>query len=404
MGQDPEPTRVPFNQACLDAGVDENNLIRNGDFETGNRVPDFPPGGGWNDAGAGSVIRREVISDEQINHYLQLNPGSVISQVPSTESNYNFFDLKLCAIIPEGGQLQISFGGNTVAFFPLTPGNSISGQLEDQKIGLDLSTGESSSSNRMEILYINPSGEPALIDNLQLIVNTNPGGDGDETPTPEIPEETPTPVSGGPTITPTPTFFPGRATPRPTPGITDHSVQAIVNPPMLMVSPDDFAGREHSKIINLDLQIVGSDGEPIDITGIDPDATVRFDIETRGDAANIGTIRQLSGTSNWRTINRQSIKLSDLESFQFFPTKPYNGTVKIIADIEYKSFVRGKEEKRKIRGVIPIVLRVNSLSSLTNATGSFNPAQNFGLNRKPGDRGFRPDVRTNLFFRERFGQ
>ena len=142
----------------------------------------------------------------------------------------------------------------------------------------------------------------------------------------------------------------------------------------------------------------------IDITGIDPDATVRFDIETRGDAANIGTIRQLSGTSNWRTINRQSIKLSDLESFQFFPTKPYNGTVKIIADIEYKSFVRGKEEKRKIRGVIPIVLRVNSLSSLTNATGSFNPAQNFGLNRKPGDRGFRPDVRTNLFFRERFGQ
>jgi hypothetical protein len=56
---------------------------------------------------------------------------------------------------------------------------------------------------------------------------------------------------------------------------------------MLLISPDDFItsmGGGARKQVALDFQVVGSTGEKMDVLSIDPDATVRFLVDTRGEA------------------------------------------------------------------------------------------------------------------------
>jgi len=62
--------------------------------------------------------------------------------------------------------------------------------------------------------------------------------------------------------------------------------------------------------------------------------------------------------------------------------------------------VGGQRVRQEIRGVVPIITRTDANISFTGATGTFNPARNAAAGRSAGDRGFRPDQRTNLYFRE----
>ena len=106
-----------------------------------------------------------------------------------------------------------------------------------------------------------------------------------------------------------------------------------------------------------------------------------------------------NGNSN--IITGQRRRISDLEGPTYFvPLKPYDGVIRVILDIEYQP--QGGEEgsRQEIRGVIPIVLRTDPQGSYTGATGTFDMKQNLSVGRKAGDRGFRPDIRTNLYFRE----
>ncbi len=297
-----------------------------------------------------------------------------------------------------------------IANVPSIAGEAFIGQFKKTSIIINLGSGASQNEKTIEFVYEgNDSAGPAYIDNILLLPSTISGGD-EETPTPTVPEPTPTAEPEGPTPTPTPTVQPGIPTPTPTPAVTTHSVQMNANPPMLLISPDDFItsmGGGARKQVALDFQVVGSTGEKMDVLSIDPDATVRFLVDTRGEAEGVGYVEGFDVESqNWRSLTNQRIDLSRFkntyqERAYFIPSKPYTGTVRVIVEIEYDGWANGREETRKLRGVVPIVLQVDKSASLTHVTGTFNPTQNMSIGKKPGDRGFRPDARTNLFFRER---
>jgi len=175
---------------------------------------------------------------------------------------------------------------------------------------------------------------------------------------------------------------------------------------MISVSPDDFADTTYGtkKQVAMDLQIVGSNGDFIDILATDPDATIRFELESGLGREPVGTINQRLRTGDsFETISMRRIKMEDLvQPIYFRPTKPYSGTVRIIVTIEYEAIINGSPKKIKIQGVVPIYMRTDPNASSFAATGMFDPRQNMRLGRMPGDRGVGPDQRTNLLFRERF--
>ncbi len=393
----PTPTVVPLPAACIDAGVDEeNSLIRNGDFETGYLDTGLPPGGGWDPGEVPGVLQVQFITEEVANHYLELPSGGSMSQVPKA-SSFLRFELTFCAVVPEEGIVQISVGGQPWLYVPAARGIAYNGAFKGV-IRANLSNSVPAAERTIEFLYDGPGS--ALIDNVQLLYRPSGTGE-DETPTPTVALPTPTPTPRSTPATPTPTVPLGIPTPTPTPGLTDDSVQVIANPPMMLLSPDDFTGTNlgQKKQITLDLQVVGSNGEKLDILKIDPEANVTFTVESRGDAAGVGVIQEFDN-NNYQDLNSRK-KLKDVGQLHFVPLRPYNGTVRVIIEIEYKSYASGKEELRKIRGVVPIFLRTDDRASLIYPTGTFDPKQNFNLGRKAGDRGYRPDVRTNLYFRER---
>ncbi|MFB3785836.1 MAG: hypothetical protein ACE15F_05645 [bacterium] len=393
----PTPTVVPLSSACIDAGVDEeNSLIRNGDFETGYLDSGLPPGGGWEPGDVPGVIQVVFLSNEKANHYLELPSGGSISQVPQS-SSFLRFELSFCVVVPEDGILQITVGGQPWLFVPAARGAAYNGTYTGV-IRANMSNSTPASERKIEFLYDGPGS--ALIDNVQLVYRPS-GGEDEATPTPTVAVPTPTPSPQSTPASPTPTVPLGTPTPTPTPGLTEDSVQVIANPPMMLLSPDDFTGANlgQKKQITLDLQVVGSNGEKLDILKIDPDANVTFTVESRGDAAGVGVIQEFEN-NNYQDLNSRK-KLKDVGQLHFVPLRPYNGTVRVIIEIEYKSYASGKEEIRKIRGVVPIFLRTDDRASLIYPTGTFDPKQNFNLGRKAGDRGYRPDMRTNLYFRER---
>ncbi|HOJ62744.1 MAG TPA: hypothetical protein PK878_20920, partial [bacterium] len=307
------------------------------------------------------------------------------------------FELSFCVVVPEDGMLEISVGGQPWLYVPSSRGASYNGTYRGT-LRANLSNSAPPAERTIQFFYDGPGS--ALIDNVQLIYNPSSDGE-DATPTPTMEVPTPTPTPQSTPVTPTPTVPLGIATPTPTPALTENSIQVIANPPMLLLSPDDFTGTSlgQKKQITLDLQVVGSNGEKLDLLQIDPDATVTFTVESRGDAAGVGIIQEFRN-NNYQTVNSQK-KLKDVGQLHFVPLRPYNGTVRVIIEIEYKSYASGKEERRKIRGVVPLFLRTDDRASLIYPTGTFDPKQNFNVGRKAGDRGFRPDMRTNLYFRER---
>ncbi|MGC9330230.1 MAG: hypothetical protein ACP5I1_21515, partial [Candidatus Hinthialibacter sp.] len=306
---------------------------------------------GWMAGEQPAVLQMNSVAADLDNYFLKFpEVGASISTVPSGNSNYTKFTLSFCVIVPEGGQIQIYAGGELVAGAPSVVGASFNG-LFTYELFLNLSGG-SQSDKTIEFFYEGSVGiEPAYIDHVRLVPKTS-STDDDPTPTPTVEEPTPTPEPSGPTPTPTPTLVPGRPTPTPTPAITANSVQLSPNPPMLVVSPDDFAATTSStggikKQISLDLEVIGSNGEKINILDLDEDATIRFIVDTRGEAENVGYVQGFeSDSSDWTSINNRRI---DLEEFvndyggraYFFPTKAYTGTVRVITEIEYKSWVNG---------------------------------------------------------------
>jgi hypothetical protein len=399
FAQTPTPTpNISFQQSCLDATENANNLLNNSTFDS-----DLVGWRGIEEITSPDVLS-QVISDEETNYFLRFQDGNSIVQVPGQTSAYTRFTLQFCYVISEGGQFTIEIGDTFVDVFPQSATIGGSGQYTSSSIPLNLSSGSTTSGNTLRITYTGPAGTYAFIDNIELFPYISSSDDPDETatPTPEESGPTATPVPGEPVDIPT--YVPGMPSPTPTPNITNQSVRMIASPPMLLVSQDDFVGQlSNKKQVRLDLQVIGSDGEEIDITNVDSDATIRLRIDTSGDAEDVGILQEKDGTS-FTNLNQTQTNLSDLNEVYFFPLKAYDGTVRIVADIEYKTIIGDSRERIKIRGVIPIVMRVDPNTSLTNATGTFSPSANYRLGRSPGDRGYRPDVRTNLFFKERVGQ
>jgi len=406
----PKPTAVPFLQSCVENTLDADaNLITNGDLTQGTLEEGQSPDVGWILGQDSPVLRSEAMAADKVNFYLQFqNTGSSISAVPKT-STYTRFDLSFCAVIPAGGQIKIVIGGVLVAGVPAVAGSEYIGSFSLKDIVIPLGSGSSQSEKTIEFYYDGPSGiGPAYLDNILLLPSVNSGED-DPTPspTPEVP--TPTPKPTGPSPTPTPTIKPGIPTPTATPAIVANSVQMSANPPMLVVSPDDFTGTNQGprKQVSLDLNVIGSNGKKIDILAIDEDATIKFIVDTRGEAEGVGVVQGFeNGSQNWQSIDNRQMDLSDfmgtyLGRACFFPLKTFTGIVRVIVEIEYDGLSNNQESSRKIRGVVPIVLQSDKDASMTNSTGSYNAVQNMNLGKKAGDRGFRPDLRTNLYFRER---
>ncbi len=402
----PAPTAVPFQTGCTEKVIDaEKNLITNGDFQQGSLIVGAPPMIGWLPGEISPVLRKEVLPSGAENYFLSLEPGTSIAAVPKTEGNYVRFDLTFCTAVPPGGQIRVFVGGMLIAGIPVETGQ---GLFNETTLTLNMNLGAGATDSEKKIEFVYDGAAPAYIDNVQLVPHIG-GNDNNPTPTPTIAEPTPTPTEKGEDPTPTPTFAPGIVTPTPTPGVTADSIQIVANPPMLIVKPDDFSVRNTtggSKQIALDMQVIGSNGEKINIVDIDKDATIQFTLDSRGEAEGVGYIQGFQPASrNWKNMMNRRIDLDDFYDdaggrVYFFPAKPFEGTVKIIVEIEYKGWANQREESRKIRGVVPIYLRVDRQASLTNATGSLNAVQNANLGRKPGDRGFRPDSRTNLYYRE----
>lgn len=405
----PIPTKVSFNEGCLQDAPDANdNLITNGDLSDGTPQTGQPPSTGWMLGDDPAVLRSEQISDTVINYFLEFtNPGSSISAVPKSNSTSTRYDLSFCAIIPAGGQIRISVGGVLIAGVPAVVGSSYNGLFKYTNIVVDLSGGASQSEKVFEFSYEGATGiEPAYLDNIELLPSASTGEEEPTTtPTQELPSPTPQPT--GPSPTATPTMKLGTPTPTPTPAISADSVQMSANPPMLVVSPDDFVSSTQGvrKQVALSLDVIGSNGKKIDVTNIDDKAQVRFLVDTRGEAEGVGVVQGFEG-SNWKSVSNQWMDMSKLMGtyqgrIYFFPLRAYTGTVRVIAEIKYKGGYGGKGDERTIRGVVPLVLQTDKAASLTTPTGTYNAITNMNLGKKAGDRGFRPDARTNLYFRER---
>ncbi|MBI1390190.1 MAG: hypothetical protein GC154_17255 [bacterium] len=400
-----------FDFDCINETLDPDTLLNNGDFELASADGQLPFG--WSTSQSPAVIKSQLgpLTDDTgnfiTNHYAEFEPGDSLVQVPNKDSDvtHTWYKISFCADIRQG-QMRVFIGDNQVLIYPGTP-STIVGKASSKSMKLNYSTSTFARINTLKIVFDGDMNNPdsiAYIDNIQLV--PAPGGNGgDETPTPSptgTPFDTPTPRN---TPTAAPTAQAGTPTPTPTPKLTAESVQVIANPPMLQVSPDDFISQQGAKKQSfLSFRVIGSNGQPIPITAIDPNATIEFRVDETGDAENVGLIRsfEIGGGTNQDVTNRQSdVQELLADNLAFVPLKPYNGTVKVVVDVEFESMTEGRKEKKRIRGVAPIVMRTDPASSLTDPTGQFNPAQNYRLGRSPGDRGFRPDQRTNLFFRER---
>lgn len=406
----PKPTAVPFLESCIQSELNaDENLITNGDFTQGTLLEGEPPDTGWMLSNDTPVLRSEQIAADKVNYFLEFSsPGFLISAVPKANSTSTRFDLSFCAVIPAGGQIKILVGGVLVAGVPAITGSAYTGSFSLKSIVLNLSSNSSQSEKLIEFYYDGTSGVgPAYVDNI-LLEPSSAIGEDELTPSPTQEQPTPTPKPTGPSPTPTPSIKPGIPTPTATPAITADSVQMSANPPMLVVGPDDFAGTTGPrKQVALDLDVIGSNGKKIDILAIDKDASIKFLVDARGEAEGVGVVQGFeSGGQDWQSIDNRQIDLSKfVGDYQgrayFFPLKTFTGIVRVIVEIEYKGFANNQESTRKIRGVVPIVLQSDKESSMTNTTGSYNALQNMNLGKKAGDRGFRPDFRTNLYFRER---
>ncbi len=406
-----EPIRFDISCANPDVIFRQNDVIQNNNFESD--ASDVGTTSGWTLINASLEQNPTTLSELQlVNNFIQLAPNGSIETTPSVDRTASrLFTLEICARIEGGGQLLVTIGNQPTITFP--PGGNFSPILEgnfvERSIRIDLSFPTAAQNNRIEIFYTGNDEDEgvAFVDNIQLY----PDGSGEEetTPTP-TPPATPTPTNTptpGPSLTPTPTLSPLEPTWTPTPALKAESLQMVANPPMLMVSPDDFVGAQsHKKMVELNLQVVGSNGQPVDILSIDPDATIEFEIQNRGDQINAGSLLEFFDQGeDTRQIRTEKIPLRDVVSqddrIVFVPQKVFDGTVRIAATIEYDAITDGQEQQQEIRGTVPLVMRSTPGSSLTQTTGSFDPTSNQRAGRQPGDRGFRPDVRTNLYFRER---
>lgn len=392
----PTPTLVAFDFRCA-SGVDPLSLMVNGDFEFEGRIGATPPGWTGGSSGLSGTLVQQLFNGAP-EQFVTLQNGASIAQKPQPNAgqdrfNTNFYILRFCANVING-ELTVVFAGQS---FTLNNGST---QFETAPIRADL--GEAGETPPVIFTY-NGAGV-AFIDNVELLPDLRPRGDEtpEPSPTPDMPTPTPSP-SPGPSPTPSPTLIPGVPTNTPTPALSANSVQVVADPPMLVLSPDDFiVGSNPKKQIILDIKVIGSNGEEINVTTIDPDATIQFTIDTRGEFENAGRILEQLEAGQERTLQTQRRPLNELETVVFVPGKAFDGTVRVIVDIEYEADVNGSRVTQEIRGVVPIVMRTNRSASMTGATGTFNLMDNLNRGKKPGDRGFRPDQKTNLYFHEVF--
>jgi len=404
IGQNATPTPAPMAiqfapAACASAGVLQDSVVVNGDFQADPSVILS-----WRTASgaqAPSLISEQVDKDVY-NYFVMLQPNAGLSQTLSdTSSGASKYRIVLCYMVTSG-QLILTLGGRTFAVPETAATTQTSGEYKSNSIALALDIYDKDK-NTLTIIY--NGSDAAYIDNVQVLPYTG-DPEPETTPTP-TPQATPVPtaiVTPAPTFTPRSTMRPGYPTPTPTPGWKDNSIQVVANPPLLLVNQDDFVGlsgnQQTKKQIYLNYKVIGANGEPVDILKIDPEATITFTVDEQGEAAGVGTILQFKDNQYNRLSEREKIK--DLGgTLIFVPLKPFDGVVRIIVDIEYQGEGNNKKEQQELIGVIPIVMRIDPRASLTGSTGSFNPALNFSMGRQPGDRGFRPDLRTNLYFRER---
>ncbi len=396
----PTPTLVRFAFACS-GGTDPDSLVINGDFESEvGTVGQVPPGFSGGNSGLSGTLQRQVFNN-RLQQFAELRSGASLSTNPQPNQGQdrlatNFFILRFCAVV-NGGDLTVEFEN-----FSITLESGTRTQFESSPIRADL--GSAGAAEQTPITFTFFGDGVAVIDNVELIPDRRPGGDEtpEPSPTPEMPSPTPS-GTPGPSPTPTPTLVPGQPTWTPTPALSAQSVQVVADPPMLVLSSNDFnTGSNPKKQILLDVKVIGSNGEEIAVTDIDEDATIQFTIDTRGEFQNAGRLLERLEGGTERTLQTQRRPMNDLEQVIFVPGKAFDGTVRVIVDIEFEGEVDGSREMQEIRGVVPIVFRTDKSASLTGGAGSFNLRNALNQGRKPGDRGFRPDQKTNLFFRELF--
>lgn len=414
-GQEPTPTPVHMDEArgCVDAGVRENRtIVRNGDFETNPEVGLAPPSwsapGGLSDVVLFAEDVTNVTGEEDVNHFVQIEPGSGMSQNLNTDGVYTQYEINFCGKIING-QVKVTLGGQTIPFPRIQSEGVVGGSFSSrQPIYLSL---RSSSRNRLEITFepyedlegTEAEEAVAYIDNVQVVPYISGSDDEDPSPTP-TPEVTPEPTPEGtpePTFTPGPTVRPGEPTPTPTPRLTQRSLQAIADPPMLMMHMDDFAASGNQgtrKQSEITFQVIGSDGKPIDIRQVDPDAMVEIEI---AESVGSGNFYVYEDNRFEQVQNRERISEYPNNRFYFSPSSPFDGVVRIIITLEYEGEVNNRKKDLELTGVVPIVVRMDPSSPLSGPTGSFDPRSNFLQGRGPGDRGMRPNRRSNLYYRER---
>lgn len=402
--------------SCIGEVEPLNNLTKNWDFESS--LDGQTPPLGWiltdSPATTGSELGPLTDVDGNLiqNLFAVFNDGDSMVQEPNTDtlSGSNFYRIEFCGKVISG-QFTVFVGDDEVLKFPFNPGSveqkAIS-ELFRPNPGLSTASGAASNLIRIEFTGTDQTAK-GYVDN--FVLRPASGGSDENTPTP-----TPTEPPIQPTLpdrtppTPEPTPRAGTPTPTPTPKLIAQSVQVIANPPLLTVSPDDFANSTGPRQLSyLNVQVIGSDGKPMNITQIDPNARIRINIDDKGATQNIGYIRsfEIGGGHDQAITDREADFIDTLESdrmLAFVPGRTYDGAVRVIVDIEFESITDGQKIKKTIRGVAPIVLRSDPKASMIDPTGQFNPSQNRRLGRQPGDRGFRPDQRTNLFFRERSEQ
>lgn len=404
-----------LDPTCVAEGVSEDNLLFNGDFEATPNPPSPPTN--WTPLliSPQLVLGDPVLNNEGVtvpNHYVRFpqNGAQMRQPVRQDTSSSTRYRLKFCGFV-NGGQIIVESIRGEIMRFPETPG-VITDTAISEPFFADF--GSSSSATRGDIWIRFEGNGEAIIDNVELLPFTG-GGNEEPTATPPMPTSTPTPPpenTPANTATPMAPLAPGTPTPTPTPQFSSQSLRIIPNPPMIVVSPDDFTNpRGAVSQIELNLDVVGIDGNPINILALDEDAQIEFQIDARGETENVAVIRGFEqGSNSDNIITNQQRDLSEFVdngefTLYFVPLKPYDGVVRIVADLDFEG--RGNEGqvlRKELRAVVPIVMRTDPGASLTNTSGSFSPAANFRMGRQPGDRGFRPDLSTNLYFRERIEQ
>lgn len=413
--------QVSFDETCITGGVNDTlTLLDNGSFEEEPFVGEVPSG--WQSLGGSPpavlLAQPGPLRDDEgnlvTNHFAAFEDGAVLLQRPNPNTNTSStqYQLRLCANVQNGRLIvRLSRSGvssQTVLEVPAGGPGNFNGQATSSTFFADFST----SGVQNALIQIEFEGAiedaAAYIDNVELVPFQQ--SDGTE-PTPTVtPVSTPTPA---PTNTPGPTVAPpeeprsGTPTPTPTPRLSANSVRILPNPPLLVTSPDDFASRSGpSQQVQIDLQFTAPDGRPLDLLRIDPNAQIRIQVQEGGETTDAGYIRGFEEVGNDLDVSNQQRSLSDFVggdqrfTLYFVPTRPVNSTIRIVADVEYEGVAAGRETQKEIRGVGQLVMRMDPSRSFIDPTGSFDPARNYRMGRQPGDRGFRPNLRTNLYFRE----